>query len=104
MRVVVVVPELVRSLAVPTTTAVPSLMPLLISAREELMRPTVTATDAGCPEASRTWTVYVPSVAVSRAIAGTARTSGAEAVVTAISALMPGTAPFGASARVTTMP
>ena len=54
---VVVVPELVRSLAVPVTTAVPSLMPLLISASDELMSPTSTATDVGCPEASRTCTV-----------------------------------------------
>ena len=77
-------------------------MPLLISASDELMSH-VHSNDVGCPEASRTCTVYVPSVAVSRAIAGTARTLGAEAVVTAISAVMPGTAPFGASASVRTM-
>jgi len=84
----------VRVEDVPVTTCVPTSTPLWISASELVTSPVWTDTSCGCPAESSTRTEYEPAVPTS-AIAGTAMTLAAEAVVIEIDALIPDAVPWG---------
>ena len=99
--VVVVVPWRVDD--VPTTTAVPASMPLLISAIDEVTRPTSTDTCCGSPAEVEDADAVAARVEPTSAIDGTATTLGAEAVVIDTCADMPDAVPAGGVGMATTI-
>ena len=92
----------VRGVEIPTTTVSPAVSPLVIAAYWVVIRPTVTGTLLEIePSAAITRTPYVP-LEPTRAIAGTAITLSASAVVIETLADMPAFTSAGVESRVIT--